>query len=58
MVVASLAFDAFLLGLIGCVLGLLVGDAISLVAFRSLPGYLTAAFPIGSQRVIGSADDR
>ena len=53
MIVASLAFDAFLLGLIGSVLGLLVGDAISLVAFRSLPGYLTAAFPIGSQRVIG-----
>jgi putative ABC transport system permease protein len=53
MIVASLAFDALVLGVAGAVVGLLVGDAISIVAYRSLPGYLTAVFPIGSQRIIG-----
>jgi putative ABC transport system permease protein len=52
LIVASLAFDAFVLGVAGSLLGLLVGDVISLFAFRSLPGYLTAVFPTGSQRVI------
>lgn len=52
MIVASLLFDALILGLVGCVLGLLAGDAISLLAYRSVPGYITAAFPIGGQRVL------
>jgi putative ABC transport system permease protein len=52
MIVASLAFDALILGLLGSAVGLLIGDAISSAAYRSLPGYLTAVFPIGSQRVI------
>ncbi len=51
-IIASLAFDALLLGIAGSVLGLLIGDAISLLAYRAPPGYLTAAFPIGGQRVI------
>jgi putative ABC transport system permease protein len=53
MIVASLAFDAVILGLAGSLLGLLAGDAISLIAYRSVPGYIAAAFAIGSQRVIG-----
>jgi putative ABC transport system permease protein len=52
-IVASLAFDALILGIAGSILGLLVGDAISLLAYRAPPGYLAAAFPIGGQRVIG-----
>jgi putative ABC transport system permease protein len=51
-IVASLAFDALILGIAGSLLGLLLGDAISLLAYRAPPGYLTAAFPIGVQRVV------
>ncbi|HXP99890.1 MAG TPA: FtsX-like permease family protein [Solirubrobacteraceae bacterium] len=51
-IVASLAFDALILGIAGSILGLLVGDAISLLAYRAPPGYLTAAFPIGAQRIV------
>lgn len=51
-IIASLAFDALVLGLIGSILGLLAGDAISLLAYRAPPGYLTAAFPIGGQRIV------
>ncbi len=53
MIVASLAFDAFILGLAGSLLGLLAGDAISLIAYRTIPGYIAAAFAVGGQRVIG-----
>jgi putative ABC transport system permease protein len=52
MIVASLTFDAFILGFAGCALGLLAGDAISLLAYHSVPGYIAAAFPIGGQRVL------
>jgi putative ABC transport system permease protein len=51
-IVASLLFDAFILGLAGCAIGLLLGDVISLSAYREVPGYLTAAFAIGGQRVV------
>jgi len=52
-IIASLAFDAFILGIVGCALGLLLGDLISSYAYRAAPGYLTAAFAIGGQRVVG-----
>lgn len=52
LIIASLAFDAFILGLAGSLLGLIVGDLISLAAYRSLPGYLSAAFPTGTERII------
>jgi putative ABC transport system permease protein len=52
MIVASLAFDALILGVAGAVVGLLAGDAISLIAFRSLPGYIAAAFAVGGGRVV------
>lgn len=51
-IIASLAFDALILGVLGSILGLLAGDLISLLAYRAPPGYLTAAFPIGGQRVV------
>jgi putative ABC transport system permease protein len=53
MIVASLAFDALILGLAGCLLGLLAGDVISLIAYREVPGYIAAAFAVGGQRVVG-----
>ena len=52
MIVASLAFDALILGLAGSLLGLLAGEAISLLAYRTVPGYITAAFAIGGQRIV------
>jgi putative ABC transport system permease protein len=52
MIVASLAFDAFILGLAGALLGLFAGDVISLIAYRTVPGYIEAAFAVGGQRVV------
>jgi putative ABC transport system permease protein len=54
MVLASLLFDALLLGIAGCVLGLLAGEAISLLAYESVPGYIAAAFPIGPGRIVSA----
>jgi putative ABC transport system permease protein len=54
MIIASLAFDALILGLAGSLLGLLAGDLISLIAYRTVPGYIAAAFAVGGQRVIGT----
>lgn len=45
-------FDALVLGLGACALGLALGDALSRHAFRSVPGYLAFAFAIGDQRVV------
>lgn len=54
LIVASLAFDALILGVLGSVIGLLAGDAVSLIAYRSPPGYIAAAFGVGGQRVVGT----
>jgi putative ABC transport system permease protein len=54
MVLASLLFDALILGLAGCALGLLAGEAISLLAYQSVPGYVAAAFPVGPGRVVAT----
>jgi putative ABC transport system permease protein len=54
MIITSLVFDALLLGIFGSIVGLVLGDAISLFAFRSVPGYIAAAFPVGGQRVVGT----
>jgi putative ABC transport system permease protein len=52
MIVATLVFDALVLGVLGVVIGLLAGDIISLLAYRSVPGYIAAAFAIGGKRVV------
>ncbi|MHB8492307.1 MAG: FtsX-like permease family protein, partial [Solirubrobacteraceae bacterium] len=52
MIISSLAFDALILGILGSLLGLLAGEAISLFAYRAVPGYIAAAFAIGGQRVV------
>ncbi len=52
MIFASLAFDAAVLGVLGCILGLVAGEVVSLLAYQSVPGYIAAAFPIGGQRVV------
>ncbi len=53
-IVQTLLFDALVLGSVGCVLGLALGDLASIALFGSNPGYLSFAFPVGSQRVVTS----
>lgn len=52
-VIAVLLLDALVLGLIACVLGLALGDELSIQLFHAAPGYLSSAFAVGSQRVVG-----
>jgi putative ABC transport system permease protein len=51
-IVQALLFDAFVLAGAATLLGLALGDLLSIVVFRSNPGYLSFAFPVGSQRVV------
>jgi putative ABC transport system permease protein len=51
-VVQVLLFDALVLGTLACLLGLAVGDVLSIEVFRTEPGYLSFAFPVGSPRIV------
>ncbi len=50
--VEVLLLDAVLLGSVASLLGLVIGDLLSLAVFNTNPGYLAYAFPIGSQRIV------
>jgi putative ABC transport system permease protein len=52
MTIKTLLFDALILGTLGCILGLILGDAVSVALFHTNAGYLSYAFPVGSQRVV------
>lgn len=51
-VIAVLLLDALALGLIGCALGLALGEELSIHLFHSNPAFLSLAFAVGSQRVV------
>jgi putative ABC transport system permease protein len=51
-IVEALLFDALVLGGAAALVGLALGDLLSIAVFRSNPGYLSFAFPVGSQRVV------
>lgn len=51
-IVVTLLFDALMLGCAAAVLGLVLGDALSLLVFRASPGYLSFAFPVGAARIV------
>jgi putative ABC transport system permease protein len=51
-VIAVLMFDAIVLGVIACAIGLLLGDELSIHLFHSNPGYLSSAFAVGSERIV------
>lgn len=51
-VVAVLLMDGLLLGLTACMLGLALGEEISIHLFHSEPAFFSLAFPVGSQRVV------
>jgi putative ABC transport system permease protein len=52
MTVEILLFDAAVLGVLACLLGLALGDVLSIAVFRSAPGYLAFAFPVGNDRIV------
>ena len=52
MTVQFLCFEAAVLGLIAAVVGLVFGELLSVHVFRSEPGYLSFAFPVGSARLV------
>jgi putative ABC transport system permease protein len=52
MVLQILLFDALVLGVVSCVVGLALGDALSIFVFHSTPGYLSFAFPVGNARIV------
>ncbi len=52
MTIKTLLFDAAVLGGVASIVGLALGDALSLTLFHSNPGYLSFAFPVGSQRIV------
>jgi putative ABC transport system permease protein len=47
-----LLFDALVIGALAVVVGLALGDALSIAVFHSTPGYLTVAFPVGNNRLV------
>lgn len=51
-IVKTLLFDASILGGLASMVGLAFGYALSLAVFRANPGYLSLAFPVGSQRIV------
>jgi putative ABC transport system permease protein len=50
--IALLALETIALGLVASLVGLVLGDLLSKAVFGGVPGYLTAGFAIGTQRVI------
>jgi putative ABC transport system permease protein len=53
-VIGVMMFDAVVLGLLACALGLALGEELSIHLFHSNPGYLSSAFAVGSQRVVSA----
>jgi putative ABC transport system permease protein len=52
MTLQALMFDAFVIGVLACILGLVVGEVLSVQVFHAQPGYLSFAFPVGSPRIV------
>jgi len=52
MTVQILLFDALVLGALACVLGLALGELLSIAVFHVTPGYLSFAFPVGNERIV------
>jgi putative ABC transport system permease protein len=51
-VIAVLLLDAAVLGLIACVLGLALGEELSIHVLHSNPAFLSLAFAVGSERFV------
>ena len=51
-VIAVLLLDAVVLGLVACVLGLVLGEELSIHVLHSNPAFLSLAFAVGSERFV------
>jgi putative ABC transport system permease protein len=51
-ILKALLFDALVLGVLASLLGLGLGEVLSLTLFHANVGYLALGFPIGSQRIV------
>jgi len=51
-VIAVLMLDALVLGVVACVLGLALGDELSIHLFHANPAFLSLAFALGSARAV------
>jgi putative ABC transport system permease protein len=51
-IIEVLLMDGLVLGAVASLLGLALGDLLSLAVFHQNPGYLSFAFPVGSERVV------
>lgn len=47
-----LLFDTVVIGVLACVIGLVLGNFLSIAVFHSTPSYLAVAFPVGNNRVV------
>ncbi len=52
MALQVLLFDALVIGVLACALGIALGDGLSILVFHSRPGYLSFAFPVGNERLV------
>jgi putative ABC transport system permease protein len=52
MLVQILLFDALVLAVPACVIGLGLGELLSIAVFHTTPGYLSFAFPVGNSRIV------
>jgi len=52
MILEVLLIDALVLGVLASIAGLLLGELLSAAVFSANPGYLSFAFPVGSQRIV------
>ncbi len=50
--VKTLLFDALVLATVASVVGIALGDLLSIAAFSAPPGFLAFAFPVGSERIV------
>jgi putative ABC transport system permease protein len=51
-IVLILTVQAVILGLVGSIVGIVVGDLFAHTLFGEVPSYLTAAFPVGGARIV------
>ena len=51
-VIAVLLLDAIALGFLACILGLVLGEELSIHLFHSNPAFLSLAFAVGSERAV------
>jgi putative ABC transport system permease protein len=55
-VIGALTFDGVVLGLVACLLGLALGEQLSIHVLHSNPAFLSLAFAIGSERIVSWQD--